>query len=119
MFESDCQKILQVFDDFWTNCCDYDEKAKATWLKERMLQAYPDFLTNVKRQSHTAILMDWLKTKGHKIVAPANQRYIPTYAMLIPNTSVEDMFDAWAADAPEAWFDSFRPEIKERAFGIL
>ena len=114
LFESDCQKILQIFDDFWTNCSDYSEKTKATWLKEKMCQAYPDFLTNIKRQGHTTILMDWLMTKGHKIVAPANQKYIPTYAMLISDDSVEDMFDAWVADDPEAWFEAIYRKFRER-----
>jgi len=114
MFKTDCQKILGIFDDFSRECRDSSASSKAEYLQREMLDVYPDFLTNPKRQSHIAWLLDKLVKKGHKIISPPNQKYILAYSSFISDDPINDMFALWVADDPDAYYEDMFQKFKLR-----
>ena len=114
MFNIDCQKLLGIFDDFLRECRGCSADSKAEYLKREMLGVYPDFLTNPKRQSHVAWLLDKLVKKGHRIIFPPNQKYILAYASFLSDDPINDMFTLWVADDPDAHYEEMFQKFKFR-----
>ena len=106
IFELDCKKILTIFDKFWSECTEMSESEKSAFLKCEILQAYPDFLTNSKREDHVLTLMDWLMQEGHRILEKPNRRYLKSKSTLLYEATTDDLFDAWVASDPDTWFTS-------------
>ena len=108
LFEQDCRKILDIFGRFWRDYSHSPDAEKAAFLKQEMLEAYPDFLANIKRQDHVTKIMDKLMQAGYLIVPMRNRRYIYAHAFLFPSVKPEDCFEAWSVSDPATWLETTR-----------
>ena len=103
IFEPDCKKILAIFAKFWAACTEMSDSEKSAFLKREILQVYPDFLTNSKREDHVLSLMDWLMQEGYHILEEDNRKYMRAKVSLFYEATTEDLFDAWVVSDPTAW----------------
>jgi len=114
MFKDDSQKILAVFARYWQVCPAFSDEDKAAFLRQEMLQAFPDFLTNDKKSQHVLELMTALmEVEKQIILAPANRGCLHAYRVFT-DVKLEDMFAVWTASDTHARLKSILDSTSAR-----
>jgi len=120
-FSEDCQKILQIFEQYWRVCVDMSDLAKSLWLREKMFKAFPDFFTNKEREWHVLNLTGLLMAKGHRLLPDADrwerlQAHDSPYISCRPAPDV--LFEAWTTSDLTAWLNMRMRVCNEALCGL-